>query len=48
MSTFNEAARTSIGLATLWPVADANTAQLMQSFYRLREEQKLTKAEALR
>lgn len=35
-------------LATLWPVADASTAHLMQSFYRLREEKKLTKAEALR
>ena len=35
-------------IATLWPVADTSTAQLMQSFYRLREEQKLTKAEALR
>ena len=35
-------------VATLWPVADASTAQLMQSFYRMREEKKLTKAEALR
>lgn len=35
-------------LATLWPVADEGTARLMERFYRLREEQKLTKAEALR
>jgi CHAT domain-containing protein len=35
-------------VATLWPVADESTAQLMQSFYRLREEENLTKAEALR
>ena len=35
-------------LATLWPVADESTSQLMREFYRLREENKLTKAEALR
>lgn len=35
-------------LASLWPVADTSTAELMQNFYRLREEQQLTKAEALR
>ena len=35
-------------VATLWPVADASTAQLMARFYSLRESQKLTKAEALR
>jgi CHAT domain-containing protein len=29
-------------------VADTSTAELMQNFYRLREEQQLTKAEALR
>jgi CHAT domain-containing protein len=36
-------------LASLWPVADASTRQLMQEFYRLRGEgEGMTKAEALR
>lgn len=35
-------------LATLWPVVDESTAQLMGSFYRGRQEEKLSKAEALR
>ena len=35
-------------IATLWPVADASTGQFMQYFYRLRQEQGLSKAEALR
>lgn len=35
-------------LATLWAVADTSTGELMQHFYRLRQGQKLTKAEALR
>ncbi len=35
-------------IATLWPVADESTARFMHNLYRLREEQKLTKAEALR
>jgi CHAT domain-containing protein/tetratricopeptide (TPR) repeat protein len=35
-------------LATLWPIADASTAQLMQTFYRARERQGLSKSEALR
>jgi CHAT domain-containing protein len=35
-------------LATLWPVADQSTATLMAEMYRRREEQKLTKTEALR
>ena len=35
-------------IATLWPVADASTGQFMQTLYRLRQEQGLTKAEALR
>jgi CHAT domain-containing protein/molybdenum-dependent DNA-binding transcriptional regulator ModE len=35
-------------LATLWSVADESTAQLMQHFYRLRQNQHLSKAEALR
>jgi CHAT domain-containing protein/tetratricopeptide (TPR) repeat protein len=35
-------------LAALWPVADESTAQLMPEMYRLREENKLSKAEALR
>jgi len=34
-------------MATLWPVADESTAELMAAFYRLKE-QGLTKAEALR
>jgi CHAT domain-containing protein len=34
-------------LAALWPVADQSTAQLMPEMYRLREEQKLSKAKAL-
>ena len=35
-------------LATLWPVADQSTAMFMQKMYRLRQENGLTKAEALR
>ncbi|GFO63267.1 CHAT domain-containing protein [Geomonas paludis] len=35
-------------VATLWPVADPSTSTLMQRFYRLREEKRLSKAEALR
>jgi CHAT domain-containing protein len=35
-------------IATLWPVADDSTASLMRTLYRLREEQQLSKAEALR
>ncbi len=36
-------------VASLWPVYDASTSQLMQHFYRVRDEQPLTsKAEALR
>jgi CHAT domain-containing protein len=35
-------------LAALWPVADQSTAELMPEMYRLREENKLSKAEALR
>ena len=35
-------------LAALWPVADQSTSQLMPEMYRLRERQKLSKAEALR
>jgi CHAT domain-containing protein len=35
-------------LATLWPVADESTAELMAGFYRHRQEQRLSKAEALR
>ena len=35
-------------LASLWPVADTSTAKLMQRFYQLRQEKKLTKGEALR
>jgi len=35
-------------LATLWPVADASTARLMERFYTLRSGKKLNKAEALR
>ncbi len=34
-------------LATLWKVADRSTGLFMQEFYRLRQERKLTKAEAL-
>ena len=35
-------------LATLWPVADQSTATLMAEMYHRRQEQKLTKTEALR
>lgn len=36
-------------MASLWPVADASTKQLMQSFYRIRNSQTgMLKAEALR
>ena len=35
-------------IATLWPVDDASTGLLMQHFYRLREQHKLSKADALR
>jgi CHAT domain-containing protein len=35
-------------LAALWPVADQSTAVLMPEMYRLRQEDKLSKAEALR
>lgn len=35
-------------LATLWPVADASTAAFMSEMYRLREEEGLDKAEAIR
>jgi CHAT domain-containing protein len=35
-------------LATLWPVADQSTATLMAEMYRRRQEQQLTKIEALR
>jgi CHAT domain-containing protein len=35
-------------LATLWPVADQSTAALMAEMYRRRQEQQLTKIEALR
>ena len=35
-------------LATLWPVADQSTAQLMADLYRRRQEQRLSKVEALR
>ena len=34
-------------IATLWPVADESTGRLMRDFYRLHEQEKLTKAEAL-
>ena len=35
-------------LATLWPIADDSTGRLMSDFYRLRFDEKLTKAAALR
>ncbi|SDU02105.1 CHAT domain-containing protein, partial [Nitrosomonas ureae] len=35
-------------MATLWPVIDESTSFFMKSFYQLREQNKLTKAEALR
>ncbi len=35
-------------LASLWPVADASTAQLMKALYRLRDQEKLDKGESLR
>ena len=35
-------------IATLWSVADESTSLLMREFYKLHEEKKLTKAEALR
>ena len=35
-------------LATLWPVADASTALLMQQFYRVGRGPEHSKAEALR
>ncbi len=36
-------------LATLWPIADVGTKELMQQFYRIRESKKgMSKAEALR
>ena len=35
-------------LATLWKVADRSTGKFMQQLYKLRQEKKLTKAEALR
>ena len=35
-------------IATLWPVADRSTGEFMQTLYRLRQEQGLSKAEALR
>ncbi len=35
-------------MATLWPVADRSTGLLMQNFYQLREQNQLTKAQALR
>ena len=35
-------------LATLWPVADDSTSKLMAEMYRLRQDQQLTKIEALR
>ncbi len=35
-------------MATLWPVVDESTSLFMKQFYQLREQNKLTKAEALR
>jgi len=35
-------------IATLWPVVDKSTAMLMREFYSLKEEQKVSKVEALR
>ena len=35
-------------LATLWPVADASTGIFMSLFYQMRNELRLSKAEALR
>jgi tetratricopeptide (TPR) repeat protein len=35
-------------IATLWSVADVSTSLLMKEFYRLKEEKKLPKVEALR
>jgi CHAT domain-containing protein len=35
-------------LATLWPVADNSTAQLMSQFYKLRDDGKVSKGESLR
>ena len=35
-------------LATLWKVADKSTGQFMQTLYKLRQDNNLTKAEALR
>lgn len=35
-------------MATLWPVIDESTSLFMKRFYQLREQNKLTKAEALR
>lgn len=35
-------------LATLWSVADASTAQFMRSLYTLREQRKLSRAQAVR
>jgi CHAT domain-containing protein len=35
-------------VATLWPVSDESTGVFMREFYRLREQERLTKAEALR
>jgi len=34
-------------LATLWPVADKSTGLFMQNLYRIRQSEKLTKAQAL-
>ena len=35
-------------LATLWPVADTSTSEFMQTFYRLRGGERLSKSEAIR